>query len=159
MARYLVVANQTALSPELSQCLLAIAAEHPDAQFVLVVPATPVEHLLGNEEGHAEEIAQRRAAKALAHFHGLGIPVVDAHTGSSRLLYAIEESLRPYPKEFGGIVISTFPKGVSRWLEPDPFERLEQAFHLPVTHVVAIHGEIAEARHTSSSSPGILRQP
>src|SRR6266550_1397146 len=112
MGKYLVVANQTALSPELSESLLKIKSEHPEAQFVLVVPATPVEHLLGNEEGRAEEIAERRAARALTHLRDLGLPVTEAHTGAPRLLSAIEESLRPSPEEFEGIVVSTFPRGV-----------------------------------------------
>jgi GABA permease len=142
MGLYLVVANQTALSLELTQALLEKAALEPDAEFILVVPATPVEHLLTHEEGQARQIAARRAGMALTHLTDAGVPVVGAYVGGSSLVVAIDEALRQHGSEHRGIIVCTFPKGVSRWLEPDLLSRLQTAFHLPVTHVVAIHGYV-----------------
>ena len=45
MARYLVVAHQTSESPEFIEALEELATTDPDAEFVLVIPATPVKHL------------------------------------------------------------------------------------------------------------------
>ena len=45
MSRYLIVAHDTATNPELIEQVKAIATDDPAAQFVLLVPATPVRHL------------------------------------------------------------------------------------------------------------------
>ena len=66
MARILIVAHQTAGSPELLERVRALAADDPAADFTLLVPATPTGHLLHNwEEGEARQLARRRAAEAL----------------------------------------------------------------------------------------------
>ena len=41
MARYLVVAHQTASSPELMKAVLGIVKQERAVEFTLVVPATP----------------------------------------------------------------------------------------------------------------------
>jgi hypothetical protein len=66
MARYLIVAHQTAGSPELLERVRALAAADPEAEFTLLVPATPTGHLLHNwEEGEARQLARRRATEAM----------------------------------------------------------------------------------------------
>ena len=47
MARYLVLAHQTASSPELVERVTALAGTDPSSEFVLLVPATETQHLLG----------------------------------------------------------------------------------------------------------------
>ena len=42
VASYLLIANQTAESPELLHATAEIHAHDPDAEFVIVVPATPL---------------------------------------------------------------------------------------------------------------------
>ena len=60
MGRYLILAHQTASSPELSSMRSAeISSEKGDSEFVLLIPATPPEDLLDWQEGNAEEIARR----------------------------------------------------------------------------------------------------
>lgn len=142
MSLYLVVANQTALSEELTQVLLTKAELEPSTEFVLVVPATPVEHLITHEEGKARQIAARRAGLALTHLTNAGVPIVGAHVGGSSLITAIDEAINDRRSEYAGIIVCTFPPGISRWLQPDLMYRLEAAFHLPVTHVVAVHGYV-----------------
>ena len=46
MGLYLVVAHQTAASPELLEAVRKVMARELEAEFVLLVPATPVTHLL-----------------------------------------------------------------------------------------------------------------
>jgi hypothetical protein len=64
MARHLVVAHQTAASPEPIQRARNLEAQDPEAQFILFVLATPVRHLLRLpwEEGEVREIARRQAS-------------------------------------------------------------------------------------------------
>jgi hypothetical protein len=61
MGRYLVVAHQTAAGPRLREALQQQAAIDPGATFVVLVPATPVRHLLTWEEGETRAVAMRRA--------------------------------------------------------------------------------------------------
>jgi len=140
MSLYLVVANQTALSAELTQALLTKVALEPGTEFVLIVPATPVEHFITYEEGKARQIAARRAGVALNHLTQAGVPIMGAHVGGSSPITAIDEAISEHRSEYAGIIVCTFPPGMSRWLEPDLMSRLEATFHLPVTHIVAIHG-------------------
>ena len=42
MARYLVVAHQTVTSPELLKVVRGVRDQDAEAEFVLLVPATPV---------------------------------------------------------------------------------------------------------------------
>jgi hypothetical protein len=46
MARYLVVAHETVSSPLLLDAVRGVRKQDAEAEFVLLVPATPVRHLL-----------------------------------------------------------------------------------------------------------------
>lgn len=72
MSRYLILANQTASSPELTSTVLKIIEHEADSEFVLLVPATPVEDLLDWQEGDNEAIAKRTAQTAKHHLEGVG---------------------------------------------------------------------------------------
>jgi hypothetical protein len=138
MGNYLVVANQTLLSPELTDGLLQAFEQDPSARFVLIVPATPVEDLLTPEGGASSQIAARRAGQALIHLTDLGLPIRGAHVGATSLTVAIDEAISEYQPEFSAIIVCTFPAGLSRWLDhADLRGSLEKAFHLPVTHIIA----------------------
>jgi hypothetical protein len=65
MPRYLIVAHQTAESPELVECVRALAGEDPTSIFSLLVPATPVQHLLTWWEGEKQAIARESAMRAI----------------------------------------------------------------------------------------------
>ena len=147
MSRYLVVAHQTATSPELLQCVTRLAADDPKATFTLLVPATPVTQLLicyvGREE--SQEIAEKRAGEAEALFESEGLNVVRTAAGHSSPLHAIGEVLRRHPGECDAIIISTLPPGISRWLRLDVHNRAARKFNLPVIRVVAQRPKDAEA--------------
>ena len=136
MARYLVVADQTATSPELLMKVAELAASDPTAEFVLLVPATPVEHLFAWEERETKQAARQRAESARDCFQAAGARVIEAKVGDASPLLAIADEMRAEP-EYDAIVISTFPLGVSRWLRLDLPGRVRQHYPLPLIHVVA----------------------
>jgi hypothetical protein len=138
MARYLIVAHQTAGSPELLERVRALAAADPAAEFTLLVPATPTGHLLHNwEEGEARQLARRRAGEAMAALAEAGVPVAAARVGSHSPLEAVGDELQARPGYYQRIVLSTFPPGVSRWLKGNLPAILERRFRLPVDHVTS----------------------
>lgn len=136
MGSYLVVANQTAISDELIEGLRDKVKEDPEAEFFLLVPATPSEHLLTREGGSPRQIAARRAGRALTALTDAGLPIVGAQVGAATPREAIETEMHERPGVYDGIVICTLPEGISRWLEADLPYRLEQIFRRPVTHIV-----------------------
>src|SRR5438445_1448635 len=89
MSKYLVVAHQTATSPVLLDKLREIAAEDETATFTLLVPATPVQHLLTKREGEAIALAQHAASEARALAERNGIRVNDALVGDASPIEAI----------------------------------------------------------------------
>jgi hypothetical protein len=136
MARYLVVAYQTAESQELLDQLSELFKDDPRAEFVLLVPATPVGYLLTWEEGEAMQLALHRAQTALATFRMLGIPMYESHIGDASPLKAIEDELQR--RRYAAVVISTLPPGLSEWLKTDlPTQVAHQHPRLKVMHVVS----------------------
>jgi LmbE family N-acetylglucosaminyl deacetylase len=136
MARHLIVAHQTAGSPELVDRVRQLAERDPEAEFVLLVPATPTSHLLTWEEGEARQLAGLRAREASEALRAAGVEVVAARVGSHSPLEAVGDELRAEPG-YAGIVLSTFPPGLSRWLKGDLPNQLRRRYRLPVEHVVA----------------------
>jgi len=148
MARYLVLAHQTASSPELVERVKALAHAYPAPEFVLLVPATPIRDLLGWVEGEATEVARWSAEHAKARLEEAGAKIVRSSVVDASPLVAIDDELREHPAEYRGIIICTLPIGLSRWLRLDLPHRAERKFALPVIHVVA-----APTPATDMSSP------
>jgi hypothetical protein len=144
MARHLIVAHQTAGSPELVDRVLELAERDPKAEFVLLVPATPTGHLLHWEEGEARQLAALRAREASEALRTAGVEVVAARVGSHSPLEAVADELSMQP-DYAGIVVSTFPPGLSRWLRVDLPNQLRRRFRLPVEHVVAVLTDVRAA--------------
>lgn len=132
MRRFLVVANQTLggehLLDEVRDCLVG-----GTCHFHIVVPATqPKDHAV-TSEGEARALAQVRLDRALDRFRELGAEA-EGEIGDGRPIDAIRDALRD--REFDGIVLSTLPPGISRWLGQDLPHRVEREFGLPVRHVI-----------------------
>jgi hypothetical protein len=144
MARHLIVAHQTAGSLELVDRVLELAERDPKAEFVLLVPATPTGHLLHWEEGEARQLAALRAREASEALRSAGVEVVAARVGSHSPLEAVADELSMQP-DYAGIVVSTFPPGLSRWLRVDLPNQLRRRFRLPVEHVVAVLSDVRAA--------------
>ena len=103
----------------------------------MLVPATPVVHLLTWEEGETQAVARLRAAEAKQRFESSALRVEAAKVGDASPMLAIEDELRKNPGKYDAIVLSTLPPGFSRWLGMDVHDRAERKFDLPVIRVVA----------------------
>jgi hypothetical protein len=136
MARYLIVAYQTADSPELIEFVRAKTVEDPGAEFVLLVPATPGGFLRHRQEGDARQLAANRGAEAAVRLAEAGVAVVVTKVGSHSPLEAVGNELIAQPN-YHGIILSTFPPRISRWLRADLPNQLRRRYGLPVDHVVA----------------------
>jgi hypothetical protein len=146
MAQYLLVAHQTADSQELRSRVVTLLQEDPAAQFVLLVPATPIALLqsVGGEARSAVALARLRARRARSLLEAAGAPVAATRIGSYDPLVAIEDELRT--GHYDAVVVSTLPPGVSRWLRMDLPARVARRFpQHRVIHVVA---------QTTLASPG-----
>ena len=144
MARYLVVAHQTATSSLVIERLSRMADEDAKAQFTLLVPATHPKHLVRREEGdhlfvwderETYEIASQRAEEARERLDRAGLRVSDAVVGDDSPLLAIEDLLRSDPGGFDGIVLSTLPLDRSRWDRMNLRDQAERRFGIPILHV------------------------
>jgi hypothetical protein len=137
MALYLVVAHQTAASPELLEKLKEIDAEDADAEFVLLVPATPVGHLLTWTEGESQEVARTTAWDAAHRLRDAGLSLVDIVIGAGDPLLATEDEHRSRGRPYEATIVSTLPLGVSRWLKRDLPNRLHSKLGIDVIHVIS----------------------
>ena len=137
MARYLVVAHQTAVSPELLDKIRALARDDPDATFVFLIPDTPPSHLLSKEEADPGEVARKRAMLAREILRKEGITVTRISMGDPFPVLAIDDELREHRLSYQAVIVSTFPAGVSQWLRLDLPAQIERRFRLPVIHVIA----------------------
>lgn len=151
MAAYLLVAYQTALSEELLGAAGELARGDRDAEFVVLVPATPVGHLLVWEDGETLELARRRAEEARAGLEARGLRVVEVRTGDPDPVQAIDDLLREGTRGYAGIVLSTLPPGVSRWLKLDVVSRVRRHYPtLRVEHVIGAAPEKAAAEKAAA---------
>jgi hypothetical protein len=116
MARYLLVAHQTADSLELRSRVLDLVREDKAAEFVLLVPATPVGLLpaAGGEGRTAVQVARWRGARARTMLEEAGARVAAVRIGNYDPFVAVEEEL--HGSNYDAVVISTLPPGLSRWL-------------------------------------------
>jgi len=135
---YLVIANETAESPELLRAVTDISAQDADADFVLVVPATPL-NLLQQFEGTARSaraLAAQRAQYTRRELEARGLRIRSARIGNWDPYVAIEAELAH--EKYEAIVISTLPPGVSRWLRMDLQSRIARRHpSVRLVHVVA----------------------
>lgn len=133
MSRYLIVANQTAQSPELLTKVQALVAEDPAAEFAILVPE---QDLTSSWEGEGVDIAQQHADAAKGHLEqAAGAHVVRTSVGVADPLRAIEQELLG-PDDYTTIIICTLPRGASKWLKRDVVGNARKKFGKPVIHVV-----------------------
>jgi hypothetical protein len=138
MTRYLVVAHETVTNPELLKQVRAVREQAGDAEFVLLVPATPVRHLLirRGDEHDADVAARKLADRARALFAKRGVPLSDVRVGAPDPIEAIDGEVELNPG-YAGFIISTLPEEKSRWLRMDLPRVVGSKYGLPVYHVVA----------------------
>lgn len=137
MARYLVVAHRTLVGPHLLE-EVALRQERGPASFHLVVP---VEHPTTARwtDGEVDARAEARLAEGLARFREVGLEA-DGEVGDSHPVAAMNDALisgRAAGRPFDEVLLSTLPRGPSRWLRLDVVSRAREVADVPVTHLVA----------------------
>lgn len=138
----LVVANQTADSPELMEALRERAARG-DTEFTLLLPQLP---------GRSEE-ARSRLEAIVASWREAGLEV-RGELGDSDPVVAVKEAWDP--SRFDEVVISTLATGVSKWLQIDLPHRVERMIGIGVRQVVAT---AAEQQGDTPAAPAVRKPP
>jgi len=133
-ARVLVVANRTADSSELIAALRQRAARSP-TRFTLLVPAVPRGLAWAADMKAGGPEAAPRAEVGARRMRIAGLEVEAAIVGDPDPFAAVGDALRA--DEFDELVVSTLPRGVSRWLRMSLPHRLRRMTDLPVLHVTA----------------------
>lgn len=138
IGRYLIVTHQTGESRELLDEVLAISAADAEAEFTILVPATPLAmlYLVGVENRQPRAIARERAQRVRERLEAAGIRVPAVRLGKADPMAAISEALRYQP--FDAVVICTLPRQLSHWLRMDlPAQVRRRWPDMRVIHVVA----------------------
>ena len=142
MARYLIVANQTIGGEQLTAKLDELIGAG-SCTFRFLVPVTdteglhqwdypPIDRVIPDAHLIAEALARGRLEHELARLRRSGVEasgeVVDAlPVGRAQELL--------HEEHFDGVVVSTLPRRLSRWLVMDLPHRIARLSDVPVTHV------------------------
>lgn len=147
MPHYLLVANQTLGGEELTAKLDELCARQP-CRVQLLVPVTDTEgshqwdypaidRFVPDRHSIARSLAEGRLQNEMQRLRKMGVEaageVVDADP-----VDRVSELLPG--ARFDGIVISTLPHRLSRWLVRDVPHRIGRLSDVPVTHVVGSAG-------------------
>ena len=137
MRRYLVVAHKTLGGEHLLEELQRLRDADPYCTFHLIVP----EHhpnLRGWNEHEVRIAAQATLDLMLERLAEMRIGAT-GEVGDANPVYAVGVTLRrELPSSFDGIILSTLPKGISRWWLFDVPSRMANEYpDLPLTHLVA----------------------
>jgi hypothetical protein len=149
VSRYLLVANETAESQEMLHVVSEINADDPEAEFEILIPATPL-NLLQQFEGTAKSargLAAQRAQSTRLRLESLGIRVRSTRVGNWDPYAAIEEECEN--EKYEAIVLSTLPPGVSRWLRMDLPSRVARRH--PEVRLIHVVSRSATSRSASQS--------
>ena len=134
VARVLVVANKTAATPQLLECVRERAAKGP-CEFTLLVPNTTHGlHTVVDPEDQSQGEAEAVIELALPLLENASGGPVDAMIGVPEPLAAIQDAVNLHG--FDELIISTLPTRVSKWLKLD-LPHKAAGLGLPVTTVTA----------------------
>jgi nucleotide-binding universal stress UspA family protein len=142
MAVYLIVANQTIGGEQLTAKLDELADREP-CTFRFLVPVTdteglhqwdypPIDRSIPDAHRIAEALAQGRLDHELARLGRAGIEA-SGEVVEALPIRRAEELL--HEEQFDGVVVSTLPRRLSRWLVLDLPHRIARLSEVPVTHV------------------------
>ena len=142
MALYLIVANQTIGGDELTATLDQLVSGGP-CTFRFLVPVTdtegtqqwdypPIDRAIPDAHRIARVLAEGRLEHELARLRRAGL------TASGEVVDAlpvgrVQELL--HADHFDGVVVSTLPRRLSRWLRMDLPHRIARVSDVPVTHI------------------------
>ena len=133
-ARVLIVAHQTADSPQLIDAVSRRAKEGP-CTFTLLVPTRPRGlHRVVDPEDHGVAEAEERLTAALSILAAAAGEEITPMVGSHEPLAAIQDALNLIG--FDEVMISMLPARLSRWLHLD-LPRKVSGLGVRVTQVLA----------------------
>jgi len=127
----LIVANQTLTSESLADAIRERLARGPLRAYV-VVPLTQVGGRLTWDESASHGIAGERLRDVLDRLQAMGVEA-DGEVGDRDPVMAVRDALRG--REVDEIIVSTLPRGLSRWLGEDVPSRLRDSVSVPITVV------------------------
>jgi hypothetical protein len=132
-SRVLIVASQTADSPQLSQAVAQRAQDGP-CMFTLLVPGTArIRHRVIQADYHIDGDAEARVDAAIPVLsEAAGAPIIGV-VGSSEPLRAVQDALNLLG--FDEAIISMLPLRESLWFHLD-LPRKVRALGVPVTEVI-----------------------
>ena len=154
MPSYLVVANQTLGGTALAK-VITERAKMEAVTFHVVVPATEPADEHPPAAGTASENAQRRLLEALERLKAAGVEAT-GEVGAADPMQAIGDALKA--QSHTGLIISTLPAGVSRWLHIDQPHRAAREFNLLVEWIEARTDAPDEATMSRIELPPIAKQ-
>jgi flavin-binding protein dodecin len=148
MAHYIVVANRTLGGEALTAQLGGIISTDPDASFQVVVPVirTAMSSFeIGGAMGgiavldaeaytYAKVAAQERLDELLAWFRAVRVPA-SGHVVVGDPVPVVEALVAE--RECAGLIVSTLPSTLSRWVRMDLPQRLRRRVGIPVTVIAA----------------------
>jgi hypothetical protein len=131
--RVLVVANRTLHGAELRAALHSRAATGSEFHFVAPILCSRVHYIASDVDEELDE-ARGRLTTALDWARAEGLVVTGKIGDPNAAFGAIEDELRQHGAD--EVIISTYPRGESNWLETGIVDRLREELDVPVTHVV-----------------------
>jgi hypothetical protein len=138
--RVLVVANRTAATPALLDCVRERAARGP-CDFTLLVPHTAKGlHRVVDPEDQGVNEAEQTLELAIPLLEQAARGHVEGIVGDPEPLAAIQDAVNLHG--FDEIIISTLPTRVSRWLKLD-LPSKASGLGLPITTVTAPERELS----------------
>jgi hypothetical protein len=141
MRRYLVVAHQTLGSRELLEAMRQQLDQGPCA-FHLVVPEYHGGPGLTWTEARVRAEAAGHLEDARLRFLEAGLAVT-GEVGDASPVDAVADVLRRDGRNaYAGVIVSTLPHSVSKWLRLDAPARIQRNTGMPVIHVI---GHLVEA--------------
>ncbi len=140
MRTYLVVAHRTLVGQGLVAHVRSLGPPEELALHLVVPVHHPTDHAWS--DGEVEATARARLAEGMHAFEQLGYRVT-GEIGDANPVYAVTTALRDSVPECEGILISTLPSGLSKWLHVDAVRRIRREVNLPVIHVVAREPAVA----------------
>jgi hypothetical protein len=131
--RVLVVANRTLQGDELRAELQRRAADGAEFHMVAPIVCSRIHYIASDVDKELEE-ARDRLSSALAWARDEGLVATGKIGDPNAALGAIEDELRQHGAD--EVIISTYPRGKSNWLETGILDRLRDELEIRVTHVV-----------------------
>jgi hypothetical protein len=131
--RVLVVANRTLHGAELRAALHSRAGARTEFHIVAPILSSRIHYIASDVDKELGE-ARERLSTALDWARAAGLAVTGKVGDPNVALGAIEDELRLHGAD--EVIISTYPRGESNWLETGIVDRLRDELDVPVTHVV-----------------------